>query len=243
MNLIGICGKAQSGKDTFCDYSKQMLPDLKIQKIAFAHSLKSFVLDTFAGVQPRNVWGSNEDKNYPLGSWGRLFTDEACAVYKRDEYDLLTARHLLQVIGTDVMRQGKLRYFKHEYIKDKCLAFVEKLGRSKPYDAIWIDATMRDVDRFLSEDVNLCIITDARFENELKAIQKKKGSIVRLYRNKNKPTDLEHPSETEMDAIPDEIFDAVLYEYENNSLKDLEAFTRKTLKEFGFIQDVGGLLV
>jgi hypothetical protein len=66
----------------------------------------------------------------------------------------MTNREIMQYIGTDLFR--------------------------KIYSEVWTDRLTKDI---LAEESNLAIISDARFENEIQAIQKAGGKVIRLTRH------------------------------------------------------------
>lgn len=69
----------------------------------------------------------------------------------------LTPRWILQHIGTDVMRN----HFHNE---------------------IWIAAAEQQIQRHLDQGLNV-IVSDCRFHNELKAIQKHNGNLIEIHRD------------------------------------------------------------
>jgi len=60
MNIVGIIGKAGSGKDTVAD----MLHELRYDKIAFADPLKRFCMDVFEFTEEQ-LWGPSEKRSEP----------------------------------------------------------------------------------------------------------------------------------------------------------------------------------
>ena len=99
---------------------------------------------------------------------------------KQDEFadkycikGLMTARKVMQIFGTDIMRD--------KFDKD-----------------IWVKATMA-MAKDRSEDI--VMITDARFPNEIDAAKDKNILTIRLHRLNYPRTD-EHQSETALDDYP-----------------------------------------
>jgi hypothetical protein len=66
----------------------------------------------------------------------------------------MTGREFMQYVGTDICR--------------------------KIYPDIWTDRLIKDV---IAEESNLAVISDARFENEIKAVQNAGGKVIRLTRS------------------------------------------------------------
>lgn len=241
--IIGVVGKKQSGKDSLANIAMKLLPDKKIKKISFAKPLKDFVHDAFR-IPKKNLWGSNEDKNYPLCTWSDIFTGPAINNYRKHDRALLSAREILQIVGTDVMRYGNLNYLNNKFLNEVELFLKKKLGAgTRPYSNIWVDLTMMDIKTIKArKEAEIVFITDARFHNETKAIRENSGKLIRLYRDTKCEDSIPHPSELEMEEMQDKSFDFVLYEEQNTNLKQLEVFVIKVLMDLGLI-GTGGMVV
>ena len=105
----------------------------------------------------------------------------------------MTGREVLQFVGTEIFR--------------------------KMYGNVWADSTLR---RIISEDSQFAVITDVRFPNEVEAIKKAGGKVLRLTRN-GEHKDV-HVSETALDQDKYDWsnFDAVL---DNSKMSILEQNT------------------
>jgi|TARA_R110000824_G_scaffold45432_1_gene131396 hypothetical protein len=93
-----------------------------------------------------------------------------------DNTGFVTAREFLQYFGTEVCRKIKSN--------------------------IWVDSC---VNRINQSETDLAIVSDVRFPNEVEAIQKAGGKVIRLTRKPHKDV---HDSETSLDSY--EGFDYVL---------------------------------
>lgn len=91
----------------------------------------------------------------------------------------------------------------------------------KLYENMWVAATMAG----LHPDVDY-IINDVRFPNEVEAIRKAGGIIVRIDRPGQSRSD--HPSETALDTYHDWDF----YIYNDGTLLDLEYITASLISRF-----------
>jgi len=119
-------------------------------------------------------------------------------------YDV-TPRYILQVLGTDAFRK-------------------------LIYDNTWIDYWARAYDKTF-DPTEVTIITDVRFENEVKAIQEKGGVIWKLVRDKGPGAQggvAGHASEAEQNSIPDSEFNAII----TAKSGDLEGLINSALTEY-----------
>jgi hypothetical protein len=82
--LVGICGKAGSGKDTVGDH---LIKEYGFKKIALADPIKRLVKDVFA-LDDHTVY-DREAREQPLEQWGGW-----------------SVRKLLQYIGTELFREN-----------------------------------------------------------------------------------------------------------------------------------------
>lgn len=121
------------------DIIKQLNPYIKIY--SFADILKKNICIDLLGLTYEQCYGTDVQKN------------EITTVYWDKKY--LTAREVMQVVGTDIFRSMKPN--------------------------IWPDSTIK---RIQGEAPELALITDCRFPNEVDAIQNAGGSVVRLTRDK-----------------------------------------------------------
>jgi hypothetical protein len=167
-----------------------MWPYVKLY--SFADMLKWLCTELF-NLPHECVWGTDEDKNrlMPHLLWenmpgvttektpqdpvdevvaGRLgkYYEKVLSGVVYHEPGPMTARQFMQFIGTEIGR--------------------------KMYEPIWIEATMKKIQREQSE---LAIIADCRFPNEAKAVEAAGGKVLRLTRAPF--ADDTHPSETAMD--------------------------------------------
>jgi hypothetical protein len=209
MNIIGISGKKQSGKDTLANFIKAYVfarnnrtntfqqkedgkiiwdrnndfkenvdykfePSWNLVKIySFADSLKEFCVNVL-GLHKEQVYGSDADKNsFTKYEWDRMPLSIRFKYRKKNSLSIfrighMTARELMQVIGTDI-------------------------GRKMFSESIWVNATIAKIKR---EKPEIALIRDVRFKSEIEAILKNEGYIIRLER---KISNDNHPSEIDLD--------------------------------------------
>lgn len=233
--LIGVCGKKGSGKDTFANFIQKICPSVEFQKMSFAKPLKDICHDIF-GIDKKFLWGSDADKNTVVCVWGKYFKQSILEKYGKDQYDLMTAREFMQVLGTDCVRQdlSKLNAPYRGQILDiiQSRLNIADLSTYK-FDATWIDLLLQEV-KSQSADIVFCV-PDVRFINELNAIRNAGGILVRLHRDTGLNDSLPHPSELEMNQMTDDMFDFVVHEENNETLDDLKKEVIRFLMQFNVL--------
>lgn len=137
--IIAFAGRKQSGKTTCAEFVANINKDLKAKIYNFADPLKLLCIDIL-GLKPRQCYGSDIDKNELVDCYW-------------DNHQL-TAREVLQVVGTDMFRRMQKN--------------------------VWSDATIRKI---RNEQPDLAIIADCRFPNEVFAIKDAGGLVIKLSRN------------------------------------------------------------
>lgn len=214
--LISLSGRMNSGKDTVgkiikiltssphfnnkavIDFLDRDLYDSDWEIKKFADKLKDIVC-LLLNVD-RKTLEDREFKEKELGpEWDRIIASDG-KIYLPDEYpDLeyskLTPRLLLQIMGTQIGRE-----IIHPNLWGNALMSGYKPNWTEETKQYWKDK--------LPEYPNW-IITDTRFENELKAVKDRGGITIRV----NRPGLVEsnHLSETSLDSAT---FDYVI---DNNS--------------------------
>ena len=238
-NILGLSGRKQSGKDTACNFLHGMemlsigiIEDFKFnnngnlivpasvvdgegnEKIEYGvFDLEREKTDTsFFDYMANNIWPFIKSYSFAdmlktnvcievLGlSYEQCYgTDEDKNTTTDISWDnilgsknrgKMTAREVMQFVGTDFFRGL--------------------------YPNVWADSTIR---RVLSEGSAFAIVTDCRFPNEVEAIKKAGGKVVRLTRNGDDKD--AHASETALDKENFDWgeFDAVI----DNSEMDIRA--------------------
>lgn len=140
--IIAFAGRKQSGKTTSAEFVSRVFTETtrEISSIYnFADPLKTLCIDIL-GLGYNQCYGSDEDKNQLVNCYW--------------DNKQLTAREVLQIVGTDMFR--------------------------KMQNHVWSNATIRQI---LREQPNLAIIADCRFPNEVDAIKNVGGIVIKLTRN------------------------------------------------------------
>lgn len=164
--------------EQFMEYAHyNMWPHVKLYN--FADSLKDMCINLF-GFTYDQAYGTDEQKNQTLPDirWEDMprFQNMNLMVKMpidaRKSWDWregeMTAREFMQFFGTDIMR--------------------------KIHKDVWANAC---VNKITKEGSDLAIIADVRFPNEVEAIKKAGGKVLRLERNIHED---DHDSETALDV-------------------------------------------
>lgn len=192
--IIGICGLIGSGKGTVAD---MLIDEHNFQKISFADALKDAVSTMFNWDRALLEGDTVESREW------RETTDE---FWTKETGNIITPRLVLQLFGTDCMRNGF-------------------------YDGVWVSLVKQKI--LNNPDVDF-VVPDTRFPNEKQMITDLGGQIWQVRRGQmpewwefaiidNTTSDSNfmseykiHPSEWKW-ADRNDTFDAVI---ENNSTLD-----------------------
>jgi len=176
---IAFFGKKQTGKDTASRIIASYIgPSTRI--FHFADNLKKVAVNML-GLPEDLVYGDDRDKNtYTKFTWGRL-PDIVRTRYKKQAWEPMTIRHVLQVIGSDI--------FRDLFDPD-----------------VHVRACFRDIEK---SNCSAALIADGRFPNELEAAQQYGLKVVLVTRNQEPRTDI-HQSETALDRFPESFYDYVI---------------------------------
>lgn len=221
VKFICLFGKKRSGKDTFAQafasYIDKNMSDVlsltgalhdggvvDFSTDSFAYHLRQLLGDTY-GIPDEVMWSDNKDQLIEID---RLRWENLGAIVQ-EKYPgrtgYMTLRKFLQVFGTDVIRNGWEENFwaYYPFMKYK-----------------------QDNDRRLGilgdHHGKIVMITDCRFENEVRACKEHGGVVIQILRPALKSDDT-HPSENQ--DIPDELFDFTI-----SGVEGVEPFTRQIHK-------------
>jgi hypothetical protein len=169
--IIGLSGKKRSGKNTVANGLETRLhwayPNSFIAQMAFGDALKDICMQLFS-LTWEQCYGEDKDTLTKI-QWSRIPGIRGISGH-------LTARELLQVFGTNIVR-------------------------SMNPDA-WTEALITRIREF---NPTFTLVTDVRFPNEVKAIQKEGGFVLRLTRQVEND---QHESERALDTYKG--FDGVI---------------------------------
>jgi hypothetical protein len=202
--IIGICGLSGSGKDAA---GKFLVERHGFVRVAFADIMKRICMEVFDFTEEQ-VWGEGKnvpDKRYPRAGFHPIGPEQ---------------------------RIGKTGMVAQEIIPSECLTprlALQKLGSwgRECYPDVWAEKALRDANTILdkcvdynklvgpvhafSRDYDGVVITDVRFKNEIAAIKKAGGKVVRILRPGHMEPKWNHASETEQLEVGNEEFDYILH--------------------------------
>ena len=138
--IICFAGRKQSGKSSSCEYVYRKLQDKRsVQIYNFADPLKQICIDVL-GLAPRQCYGEDKYKNELVDcQWNGK---------------QLTAREVMQILGTDILRRMQ--------------------------NNVWVGATIRKIQK---DNPDVALIGDCRFPNEVEAVQNAGGIVIKLERS------------------------------------------------------------
>ena len=164
--------------EQFVEYSHyNMWPHVKLYN--FADPVKDMCINLF-GFTYDQAYGTDEQKNQILSDirWEDMPRHQNMKIMKKMPVDSkkswgwregeMTAREFMQFFGTDIMR--------------------------KIHPNVWTKACLNKITK---EDSSLAVIADVRFPNEVEAINKAGGKVLRLERDVHEDS---HDSETALDV-------------------------------------------
>lgn len=175
--ILGIAGRKGSGKDTVGDY---LIARHGFCRVAFADPVKRVARDLWPHLGEDQLWGAMELKEAVDLTLG------------------VSPRWILQRLGTEVGREGRLDTFVGLGISPGYLAHILLRHGVTPGPLAWIDAVFR------TSRAGDVVVTDVRFPNEAQAIRSRpQGCVVRLVRpGVGTGHEETHPSEREVEDCP-----------------------------------------
>ena len=143
--IIGMCGLIGTGKDTVADI---LVNNYNFIKVSFADKLKDGVATVFSW--DRNMLEGTTDES-------RTWREQKDEFWSRETNEHITPRLVLQMFGTDCMRNGF-------------------------YNGIWVSLVKQQI---LQNPEQNFVIPDVRFENEAVMIKEVGGEVWRICRGQD----------------------------------------------------------
>lgn len=244
--VVGISGKARSGKDAVAQH---LVTRHGYTQLAWADTVKRMSSDIFLFTEDQ-LWGPSDNRNEVdhrfssaevweesrtrLGSCGKGWIAELMGIPEstkrvfevfltlvewfdrlRESTPSLSPRIALQTLGTDWAR---LNIHTDVWV-DYTMNMARQVLSYEPYYIYSRTQGLQEVDK--DPDIRGVVISDIRFENELRAILDFGGYLIRLLRPDphNQEAILHHISESIQDGFDPELFNAAITN--DGTLKDL----------------------
>lgn len=214
-NLVGFSGVTEFCKTRFsmvADELQSYIDRESVKVYSFADPLKDFCINVL-GVPYEGCWGTDAQKNTPVPHllWENLaqeyrpyverYTEEkyvefsgvqrAASKVREHRTGPMTGREVMQIFGTDICR--------------------------RLYGDCWARGTYNKIK---SEGIELALVADARFPNEITIGTEVKAKTVRLGRNVSNDN---HASEIALDNFPREQY-TLFIDNSNHTIKEQCAF-------------------
>ncbi len=254
MNLIGVTGKAGSGKDTAADF---LVSNSGWVKIAFADEMKRICSRVYPFMTREHLWGPSSKRNEPIkayprkhGPWVNTTDIEnrvevrcaCCSMKSMPKLDMtepqcyLTARYALQKLGSEWGRdcyENTWVDFTLEVAKKLLLPWNENnyLFWYTPWDGL----VRYDGIGHPPKETKGVVISDVRWpgSNEGKAIVAFGGHLMKTMRGEGLAgASGQHQSEKNMD-VPDSVF-KWLADNRTWEVVQLEAFMKEVASHPSF---------
>jgi hypothetical protein len=210
MRVIAICGEKSSGKDSMANFAIELLVGKRCAKASLADPLKEFCT-RYLDIPREYLYGSESQKNEPIGYWGDYFREHIAGKYGKVQSDDVSTREVMQVVGTDIFRASFSPTFWVDIMLQRTIPYQTALG------------------------TEVLLIPDVRFRNEVEALQQFGATLVRLHRSVAREEKFRHESEVDLLSVPAAQFDYVVPPEQNGSLDDLLRTTRRILGVEGLL--------
>lgn len=142
--IIAFAGRKQSGKTTCSEFIKEhfniVYPNDTAIIYNFADPLKQDICMNILGLTQDQCYGTDKQKNELVNCYW--------------DNQQLTAREVMQIVGTDMLRRIQQN--------------------------VWSNATIRKIKQ---QNSTLALIADCRFPNEVQAVKDAGGIVIKLTRN------------------------------------------------------------
>lgn len=208
--IIGLCGFAQSGKDTV---GKYLVDNHDYKRLSFADALR-------AGLYQLNPIVTSETKYYSRGFWEWLERQPL-----RQETIVKRVQDLVDELGWDV---AKVQYPEIRTLMQK---YGTEAGRDIHGQDCWTNIIKREIDSFPAQKF---VITDVRFPNELEVLDSL-GAVVVKVKREGVTSVNGHISDKDLDNVKYFIHNngtlEHLYKQVEYFLENPETYTQETIDQ------------
>lgn len=218
-NIIAVFGKSKSGKNTVGDMIAASRKG--VTQIAFADRLKQLCAELF-DLKPSDL-NTDEGKAKPTalacptcpmcGSIDIEMSPTTMAFSSFYDQPVVNYNGPRQLTCRACGAPGSPESFKGFWTPRMILQHVATEGIRRVDPMVWARIAARSAVSLLEAKASLVVLTDGRFRSELAAVRSVGGIAWRIRRPETDGASVgiaRHASETEIDGIPDEDFDAVI---------------------------------
>jgi hypothetical protein len=160
--IIAFAGRKQSGKTSCARFIESLVfrdfqYTTECRVYSFADTLKQDICIDILGLTDKQCYGTDEEKNtLTCLEWKNMpgYNASWTLIKDYDETGFMTARQVMQFVGTEIFRKMK---------KD-----------------VWCQATINKIKK---DDPDIAVIADCRFPNEVESIKSAGGYVIKLTRN------------------------------------------------------------
>lgn len=173
--IVGVSGKKGHGKDSVAGF---LVEEFGFERRAFADKVKEIARVLF-GLSHEQVHGTQAEKEGVDPRWG------------------VSPRWILQLVGTEVGREGKLGVFEPLGVSAATVAAAfHTAGVRVGYDLTWVEALLHPV-----PPGRRVVIPDVRFPNEAAGVTQRGGVVWKVRRPSLLQVEDTHASEAGVDLI------------------------------------------
>ena len=226
MILLGISGQLNSGKDSVAG---RFADNLEIVHIALADPMKQFGEQVF-GFTDDQLWGPSHLRN---GCDERYFKDSSQWILAHDNLKFFSPSFIEKVCGEidDQYLFSLFDWFENLQLNNPNLSpriMLQTLGTEWGRDCVnedvWVNYMIRRAANIVERGIAGVVVSDVRFKNELEAIRKAGGKLVKVVRPVTDQNALEtgvknHQSESEQKFFDNDQFNFIILN--DSSLEDL----------------------
>lgn len=198
----------------------QKTVDQTTKVYSFADNLKQKVCIEILGLTYEQCYGTDEQKN----SLTNLKWEDMPGVITDIEADYVDDRYT----SSESLPFGDMRIIVHPagaMTAREVMQFVGTKIFRKMYNNVWVDST---ISRIVEDNVDLAIIADCRFPNEVEGVQAAGGKVIRLLRTPHEDND---ESETALDGY--EGFDLII-DNQHLTIKETNSLIERYLRDIGW---------
>ncbi len=222
MKMIALMGKSKSGKDTAGKLITSLIPDGAVTT-AFAEKLKRMCMELY-GLTEEDVF-TEEGKERV----SRFVAWKCPACQKLDCFRELAGREY-RIVCKGCSAVGSEEAFKSRWKNREILQHVGTEGCRRVDDKVWVNFVLRAAE---AASPRITVVTDCRFKSEADSVWAAGGEVWRIRRPETDRVQAglaKHASETEMDMIPDSMFQQVIVN--DHTLETFESRVKVALDAF-----------